>query len=101
MSSIVLTAKFLESPYSVRRKYLIFSIAVSIESTASRGTPNAWNTSDEIACAILSYQFAASIELSDAEVLACLTMSYRMTFAREQSSEVLPFSLYISSGMKL
>ena len=36
------------------RKYLISSINVSIDSTASRGTPKNWKTSDAIECAILS-----------------------------------------------
>ena len=97
--SIVPPAIFLESPYAVVRKYLISSIADSIDSTASRGTPKVWRTSDAIACAMLSYQFAASIDLSAAEVLDCQKMSYRTTFSREQSSAGLPFSLYISFGM--
>ena len=46
--------KVLESPYDVRRKYFISSIAVRIDSTASRGNPNYWKTSDAIACVILS-----------------------------------------------
>ena len=82
MSLIVLLEKSLESPYAVQSKYFIYSIAVSIDSNYSRGTPKAWKTIDEIVCSMLSYQFAASIEFSDAEVLACRTMSYMVTFAR-------------------
>ncbi len=47
-------AKILESPNPVQRKNFIFSIALSIVSTAKRGTPNAWKIREAMACAILS-----------------------------------------------
>ena len=48
-------AKDFELPNPVCRKNFIFSIAPSIVSMAVAGTPNAWNTGDMMAWAILSY----------------------------------------------
>jgi hypothetical protein len=41
-------ANDIESPKPVRRKNFIFSIVLSIVSTADIGTPNAWNIIEAI-----------------------------------------------------
>jgi hypothetical protein len=63
-------ANNVELPNPVCRKNFMFSIALSIVSTAVRGTPNAWNISNAMAWAILSQQFDASTNVIAAGTLA-------------------------------